>query len=41
MFIDLFIESQGGLKMDKKAREVLYIGIVADIGRFVFLSNTT
>lgn len=41
MLIDLFIESQGRLKMDKKAREVLYIGIVADTGRFVFIPNPT
>ena len=41
MLLDLFLESDNRLQMDKVAREALYIGIVADTGRFVYLENPT
>lgn len=41
MMIDLFLESDGRLQMDKIAREALFIGVIADTGRFVYVSNPT
>lgn len=41
MLVDLLIESEGRLQMDKVGREALYIGIIADTGRFAFVSNPT
>ena len=41
MLIDLLIEAKGRLKISKRGREVLYMGVVADTGRFEYLSNPT
>lgn len=41
MLIDLFIESEGRLQIDKVGREALFIGVIADTGRFVYVSNPT
>lgn len=41
MLMDLVLQSEGRLKFNKKAREALYIGIVADTGRFEHVDNPT
>ncbi len=41
MLMDLVIESEGRLVFNKRAREVLYIGMVADTGRFEYIENPT
>ncbi|MEF9960690.1 MAG: bifunctional oligoribonuclease/PAP phosphatase NrnA [Niameybacter sp.] len=41
MLLDLFLECDKRLQINKVAREALYIGIVADTGRFVYLENPT
>lgn len=41
MLVDLLIAAGDRLKTTKKAREALYVGIVADTGRFAYLDNPT
>lgn len=41
MITDLFLESDGRLQMDKVGREALFIGVIADTGRFAYVSNPT
>lgn len=41
MLLDLLLESEGILEIERKGREALYIGIVADTGRFAYVENPT
>lgn len=41
MLMDLVIHSEGRLKFTKRSREVLYVGMVADTGRFEYIENPT
>lgn len=41
MLLDLLLESEGSLQIEREGREALYIGIVADTGRFVYVENPT
>ncbi|MGL4797823.1 MAG: DHH family phosphoesterase [Cellulosilyticaceae bacterium] len=41
MLMDLVIHSKGRLKFSKRSREALYIGMIADTGRFEYIENPT
>lgn len=41
MLMDLVAHSEGRLKFTKRAREALYIGMIADTGRFEYIENPT